>query len=254
MRLGWGGSYTARRQETLHAQKEFFYAVEKHAPHVVQELAQKPLEAYRLFYETLPDESKEFGASKRYGFIGGWENVSHADEYTPPQRRNVRDTLLLWAESHHLESEWVCSAALNTLHWWCRGRCDGLFYPVSAMQSVPYEPDFNLTIRHADLKLRTLEEEKRRFDEAYEQARDAYFAEAESRYEKWGKQAEVRRELRQHLEWLVFYQVHELSVPKLMKKYHRGRTTIYEGLQNAAALVSLKLQHRAGGRPRKHEV
>ncbi len=258
MRLGWGGSYTTRKQEALHAQREFLSAVETHAPHVVRELAQKPFGAYKLLYDSLPDESTEFGASKRYGFIGGWENFKYADEYTLPSRRNVRDALLVWAGTYHLEARWVFDDALSTLHMWCQFRYDGRFFPVGEMAKIPYEPDFTLTIRYADLKIKTIEEEMKRFDDEYKRARNTYFAEAEARYKQWGKEAEVRLELKRHLELFVLYRCCGIPVSEpvgggdsLEGRYGLRSKTIYGALKEVCELLALPYWKRPAGRPPK---
>ena len=154
--------------------------------------------------------------------------------------------------TYRLEEPWVYNCALYTLHTWCAFGVDKplRFHQLGFFEEIPFQEEaFTLFLKPADLKLRTIEEEKARFDESYREARDEYFSKLAAKVEQQWPKAAKPEELERHLEWLVHYRINQLSIPTLAKRYHRSKTTLYDALRNLHSLLKLTPVRHTPGRP-----
>ena len=256
MRLGWGGDYQSQTLQSEAARAHFFTAIERYAPHVLEELAKEPAETFQPLYDRAATFSPYESCSYDTGGLDGWLTFEHADEQYMPLHFRVRKALKRWGATYRLEEPWIYDCALYTLHCWCRyGKETRLrFHQTGLFKEIPFvEKAFTLCLGPADLKLKAIGEEKERFDAEYERARDEYFSKLAAEAEQHWPKAAKPEELERHLEWLIHYRINGLSAPKLTQKYHRSKTTIYGALNKLYELLELAPAQRQRGRPKKSQ-
>lgn len=137
-----------------------------------------------------------------------------------------RDSLFGWSRRHHLDTTWCRERAYETLDFWCfseEGRkiqmwdYDGAYQPIIAFRDD--HPKFTFEYKTLYPREGFRQDVKQRIMEAVEKDLDAFLDQRESLAKENGMVPPRQKRERQHFEWLVCFQVKQLSYAEILKFY-----------------------------------
>lgn len=230
---------------TAHAQWEFFRAVNRLAPKVLEELHGEPLLIY----------SERRPSPKGCNWLGYRALKELTDNPDPdePDLAAVRESIETWAANWNLSAPWVYGCACNTLQMWHGGSSVREFFP-DAVHFSPATPLYSREFFPEQLAaafegfmgyeptVETASEFKSRFEAVCKSFLGEYMADQE-RTATTRNYIEYpdKRKLELHLEWAVLYQVGEKSPDAVAGEYGiRDATDVRKQIQKTLKLVRLQ--------------
>lgn len=215
---------------TGYAQWEFFRVLNRLVPEVLEELHD----------ELLPGYAEPRASLSNCDWLS-WrvlKNLTEGPEPEEPGIVSVRGAIEAWATTWRISAPWVYGAACNTLEMWHRGSNRMVFLPDSIHKTpatplysregfpeklmaafegfLGYEPTFE-----------TEAEFKRRFDSVYRPFLESHIAEQKkAAMERNYPEFPEKRKLHLHLEWVVLYQVREMSPEAIAARHDESRESV----------------------------
>ncbi len=230
------------------ARGRFLQAVRRIVPDVLDDLAGEPYALYEQLAQAteLPDRAE-------------WQEYLSATPDSDAALVPLRDNLQSWAQRWHLETDWCLERALDTLGFWHRwpgsyllqrkwgGRGHAFWHALNAEERCftfthpGWEPTED-TRANAARAIRA--EFKKRLSE--------YLDEIDHLARHRGYVPTPKKRVGDdHFDWLVMYQVQELSYPQIARRVCLERQSVTDGIKDAARLIDLPLRPPSPvGRPR----
>jgi hypothetical protein len=246
-KFGRGQYESAPRNEVppsvKHARSYFLDVVKTLAPTVLEDLGGEPYKLYweaRLCFEANKTSGKRDLVARHIWKTHqrpSWGEIEHPfrnplldDAATPVERdervREFRDSLFNWSRRHRLDATWCRERAYDTLDWWCfsqGGReiqmwdYDGAYQTIMAFRGD--HPRFTFEFKTLYPREGFRPDVKKRIMEAVEKELDAYLDRQEALAEENGMVAPRQKREKQHFEWLVCFQVNQMSYAEILELY-----------------------------------
>jgi hypothetical protein len=213
---------------TVAARSEFLDLVAEESPDLLIDLADDPYQRWLIMAERTICS----------GYLLTWREIEARCAWDD-QAVMLRDAIIRWAHSYHLNWPWVYERAARTLSAWSLTSSNG-----------------NRTWFHPIQSERCLFSDSRRGDKNGEERLSSSKARFEAERRGGQRMPEIRastgaRPAGDHLRWLVLRVVKRHSKRKLAQDFGRNSKSITEGLQRAAALVKIGLPPVTTGRPKE---
>lgn len=238
-------------------QCEFFRALNRLAPAVLEELNGAPLELF------LKDQK----ALKAYGFYD-WRHVLELTYYREPGELDLTDlrkAIEAWAAKWQLSALWVYDCACETLARRFQGGDGKVFFTTGATFTPATSPTSRAVFPEKlaagfegfmgyEPTFETAQDFKQRFEKVCNAVIDEHIAgqhrEAASRNYT---ECRDKRKLEQHLEWVVLKQVYGYSAEDISNALGLSRISVKQALDDTFRLIQLEPRKLAPGRPKGDE-
>jgi hypothetical protein len=202
----------------------------------------------------------------------GRERITHAElltrfELARPRARPLVDALVALLAAHRLTETWILDIVFGTVLDWAHGEqassmgggyrwrapsiTRGAGYDAYRLENMP---EFSFSAPAWNPLVQSRAEAEQRLNEAFERERDRYFAERETALSTSARftPEPAPRELSEHLNWLVRYQVLGESQGTISRRHNRSPRAVATGIRAAAKYVGVTIRSPSkGGRPRR---
>jgi hypothetical protein len=178
-----------------------------------------------LLTNSLDDEDEYMSEVSTHQFRG--ENaVANTPVEMSERISEFRDSLFNWSRRHRLDTTWCRERAYDTLDWWCLSQesrriqmwdYDGAYQTIMAFRGD--HPRFTFEYKTLYPREGFRPDVKRRIMEAVEKELDAFLDGREALAEENGMVAPRQKRDKQHFEWLVCFQVNQMSYADILELY-----------------------------------
>ena len=231
------------RLASLAARHFFLQAISAHAPEVVEQLADRPYKAAMALWL----KREESPVAAEFFDHDWWEDLRLATDRMRPALLPLKESLLEWGARFHLTEDWCYETALTTVRTWVESPTtyEGREWRTGGAGGMD---DIEFRFRHAPT-FETRESAHRRFRR---ELREFYEIEIPKRAAELGLQRTRKTPKPEHLEWLVKFQVLEMSWADIWYKDHSTgskRDNILKSARRAAELIGLTLREAEDDAP-----
>jgi hypothetical protein len=240
------------------AREEFLQSLERCAPEVRLSLAQEVLPLYKRISKSLAGATSidlamwpgNLSAMARHRNASK-ENLRHL---SVKQHSRSRFELALcdWAQRWNLLDPWLFREVLATLKDWHNSRATTNWANIPHKRMVNLDSAFRFEYPPFDAKIDTWKSYERRAKAAFDNAFGNYLDRAKNQTIGARK---AREHNPYHFDWLVEFQINNLSYADIGKKYGIDPSTVHQTIQSTSFLIELTLRNvRRGRKPHRSDA
>lgn len=238
---------------TWRAREHFLQTVRQHAPEVLEELHGDPFDCFRIAQVMNRWNLDDYMDGRMWIVL-----EEDANEIGDPSILDLRESLLFWADTFNLKDQWCLKRAFRTIEAWHKyarfeqsrmwaREATGYILPVGEE-----EGRLDFSYERWDVTSQNRDEFQRDVEIAFRRHLASYCDWIEKLIRDRGFIEQKMKRDATHFEWLVWYQVKEKSQSEICEQFNAARTTVADGIKDAASMCGLTLRPRKkGGRPRK---
>jgi hypothetical protein len=233
------------------AREEFLKALERRAPAVRLSLAQEVLSRYKKISESL-------AGATRVDLAPWPEHLSEMVRLNYASKDDLRRlpvnlrpmlrfelALCDWARRWNLLDAWLFREVLATLMDWHRFRATNNWANIPHKRMVNMDSAFRFDYPPFDAKIDTWKSYERRAKAAFKSAFDDYLERA--KHQSTGA-LKAREHNPYHFDWLVEFQINNLSYADIGKEYGIDPSTVHQVIRSTSYLIGLTLRNVRRGR------